>query len=235
MPVPPYDCRVSETHTVRIEKLVAGGDGLARMDDGRVVFVPAVLPGESVEIALAAKASDFGRGEVVTITETSADRRQPPCPHVAQGCGGCDWQHIAPEAQHRIKAEIVTEAFARTAKMEITPRLRTLDESSRRTTVRMVAGDDGRLGFRKADSNDIVPVDRCMVAHDMINEIIAKPVLEGAGEVTIRVSPRTGDRGVWCHEGQMSKELDPSIVRGARGSMKEVVGEHTYKVALGSF
>ena len=93
MPVPPYDCRVSETHTVRIEKLVAGGDGLARMDDGRVVFVPAVLPGESVEIALAAKASDFGRGEVVTIAETSSDRRQPPCPHVAQGCGGCDWQH----------------------------------------------------------------------------------------------------------------------------------------------
>ena len=233
--MPPYDCGVTETNTVRIEKLVAGGDGLARMDDGRVVFVPGVLPGETVEITLAEKASDFGRGEVVSITEKSADRREPPCPHVAAGCGGCDWQHISPEAQHRVKAEIVTEAFARTAKMEITPRLRTLDESARRTTVRMVAGDDGRLGFRKSESNDIVVVDRCMVAHDMINEIIAKPVLEGAGEVTIRVSPRTGDRGVWCHEGQMVKDLDPSIVRGARGSMKETVGDHTYKVALGSF
>ena len=94
MPVPPYDCRVSETHTVRIEKLVAGGDGLARMDDGRVVFVPAVLPGESVEIALAAKASDFGRGEVVTITETSSDRRRPPCPHMAQGCGEIGRAHV---------------------------------------------------------------------------------------------------------------------------------------------
>lgn len=233
--MPPYAWGVTEKYTVRIEKLVAGGDGLARMDDGRVVFVPAVLPGETVEIVLAEKASDFGRGAVVAVTDTSADRRQPPCPHVAQGCGGCDWQHIAPEAQSRFKVDIVTEAFARTARLDVTPRLRTLDDSARRTTVRMVAGEDGRLGFRKADSNEIVVVDRCMVAHDMVNEIIAKPVLEGAGEVTIRVSPRTGDRGVWCHEGQMVKDLDPAIVRGARGSMKEVVGEHTYRVALGSF
>ena len=224
-----------QTHTVTIEKLVAGGDGLTRMEDGRVVFVPGVLPGEQVEIELASKSSDFGRGEVVSVVEPSADRRTPPCPHVAEGCGGCDWQHIDTAAQSRIKADIVTEAFGRTARLQIQPRVRTLDESARRTTVRMVANQNGALGFRKGESNDIVPVTECMAAHPMINEIIKNPVLEGAGEVTIRVSPRTGQRGIWCHEGQMVDSLPPDIVRGSRGAMTEKVLDRDYKVSMGSF
>ena len=222
-------------HTVTIEKLVAGGDGLTRMDDGRVVFVPGVLPGEEVEITLASKSSDFGRGEVVRIVKESADRQVPPCPHVSEGCGGCDWQHIAPAAQSAHKAEIVKEAFARTARLQIEPRVRTLPEGSRRTTVRMAADRHGNLGFRKGNSNDVVPVSHCMVSHDMVNQIISRPVLEGEGEVTIRVSPRNGGRGVWCHEGQMVEGLDSDIVRGSRGAIAETVLDREYKVSMGSF
>ncbi|MFM8827476.1 MAG: TRAM domain-containing protein, partial [Actinomycetota bacterium] len=226
---------MNEGHIVRIDKLVAGGDGLTRLEDGRVVFVPDVLPGESVEISLDTKARDFGRGVVLDILESSPERREPPCPHVADGCGGCDWQHIEPSAQSRAKVDIVTEAFARTAKIDITPRLRTLDAGARRTTVRMVADQNGTLGFRMGESNLMVEVSSCMVAHPLVNEIIAGPVLEGAGEVTIRVSPRTGERGVWCHEGQMSRDLDPTISRGARGVVHEEVDGHRFKVSMGSF
>ena len=144
---------MNEGHIVRIDKLVAGGDGLTRLEDGRVVFVPDVLPGETVEISLDTKAKDFGRGVVLDVVEASPDRREPPCPHVAEGCGGCDWQHIEPSAQSRTKVDIVTEAFARTGKLEITPRLRTLDAAARRTTVRMVADQNGTLGFRMGESN----------------------------------------------------------------------------------
>ena len=226
---------MNEGHIVRIDKLVAGGDGLTRLEDGRVVFVPDVLPGETVEISLDTKAKDFGRGVVLDVVEASPDRREPPCPHVAEGCGGCDWQHIEPSAQSRTKVDIVTEAFARTGKLEITPRLRTLDAAARRTTVRMVADQNGTLGFRMGESNEMVGVASCMVAHPMVNEIIARPVLEGPGEVTIRVSPRTGERGVWCHEGQMVREMDASISRGARGVVHEEVDGHRFKVSMGSF
>lgn len=226
---------MNESHIVRIDKLVAGGDGLTRLPDGRVVFVPDVLPGESVEISLDTKARDFGRGVVLDVLDASADRREPPCPHVADGCGGCDWQHIAPPAQSRAKVDIVIEAFARTGKLEITPRLRTLDDGARRTTVRMVSDRNGTLGFRMGESNDMVGVTSCMVAHPMVNEIISSPLLEGEGEVTIRVSPRTGERGVWCHEGQMRRDLDASVARGARGVVHEVVDGHRFKVSMGSF
>jgi len=137
--------------------------------------------------------------------------------------------------QGQAKLAVVIEAFARTAKMEVTPQLRRLTEDARRTTVRMVADEDGVLGFRAHESHDIVPVSQCMVAHPLINEFISQPVLEGAGEVTIRVGARTNNIGVWCHEGKLANGLPAGLKTGERATVSEVVGDHTYKVSMGSF
>ena len=104
---------VSSPHLVQIDKLVAGGDGITRLDDGRVVFVPEVLPGERVEISLAEQKKDFGRGEVLSIVEPSKFRRVPPCPHVEQGCGGCDWQHATSNYQRELKLQVLVEQLER--------------------------------------------------------------------------------------------------------------------------
>jgi 23S rRNA (uracil1939-C5)-methyltransferase len=226
---------VTSTHSVRIEKLVAGGDGLARMDDGRVVFVPGVVEGELVEIDLSEKKNDFGRGQLLSITEPSKNRRVPPCEHVAQGCGGCDWQHIERRIQGQAKLAIVAEAYARTARLEVDPQLRRLTEDARRTTVRMVSDSSGNLGFRAHESHDIVPVSSCMVAHPLLNDFISRPVLEGAGEVTIRVGARTGDIGVWAHEGKLANGLPAGLKTGERATITEQVGDHLFKVSMGSF
>ena len=226
---------MTSTHSVRIEKLVAGGDGLARMDDGRVVFVPGVVEGELVEIELSEKKNDFGRGQLLSIIEPSKNRRVPPCEHVAQGCGGCDWQHIERRIQGQAKLAIVAEAYARTARLEVDPQLRRLTEDARRTTVRMVSDSSGNLGFRAHESHDIIPVTSCMVAHPLLNDFISRPVLEGAGEVTIRVGARTGDLGVWAHEGKLANGLPAGLKTGERATITEKVGEHLFKVSMGSF
>ncbi len=226
---------MTSTHSVRIEKLVAGGDGLARMDDGRVVFVPGVVEGELVEIELSEKKNDFGRGQLLSIAEPSKNRRVPPCEHVAQGCGGCDWQHIERRIQGQAKLAIVAEAYARTARLEVDPQLRRLTEDARRTTVRMVSDSSGNLGFRAHESHDIVPVSSCMVSHPLLNDFISRPVLEGAGEVTIRVGARTGDIGVWAHEGKLANGLPAGLKTGERATITEKVGEHLFKVSMGSF
>ena len=214
---------------------MAGGDGITRLDDGRVVFVPNVLPDELVEISLAETKKDFARGELVSVVEPSAKRVVPPCPHVAEGCGGCDWQHIERRNQGQVKLAIVTEAYARTARMEVQPEMRRLNENSRRTTVRMVADADGVLGFRAHESHEIIPVKSCLVAHPLINEFISQPVLEGAGEVTIRVGARTNTVGVWVHEGKLANGLPAGLKTGERATVTEVVGDHEYKVSMGSF
>ena len=226
---------VSSPHLVQIDKLVAGGDGMTRMDDGRVVFVPQVLPGEKVEISLSEQKKDFARGSLLSIVEASKSRREPPCLHVAEGCGGCDWQHIERRHQGQLKLAIVTEAYARTARMEVAPQLRRLTEDARRTTVRMVADRDGALGFRAHESHDIVPVSSCMVAHPLINDFITNDILDGPGEVTIRVGARTGEIGVWCHEGKLMNTLPAGIKTGERATVTEVVGGNSYKVSMGSF
>lgn len=220
------------TTNLRIDKLVAGGDGLAHADDGRVVFVPGVVEAELVDVDITESKRDFARARLVRVAEASPDRRDPPCPHVAAGCGGCDWQHIDRKAQGRIKRGIVTEAFARTARMEIEPLLRRLDEAARRTTVRVASEGEG-AGFRVAESNSVVPVDTCMVAHAAINEILSAPLIDGAGEVTIRVGARTGDVGLLRHEGR----LLPSVMHpeGTKVRVAEIVDGRRYSVSMESF
>ena len=60
--------------------------------------------------------------------------------------GGCDWQHLEPAAQHESKLAVVRESFARTARMQVEPRLRVLDAAARRSTVRMVADHAAHSG-----------------------------------------------------------------------------------------
>lgn len=233
--VVPYAETVSTTHLVLIEKLVAGGEGLCRLEDGRVVFVSNVVPGERVEIEIAETKRDFARGTVISVVEPGPHRQQPPCQHVAQGCGGCNWQHLERRYQGQAKLAIVQEAYTRTGRLEVNAQLRRLTDTARRTTVRMVASPDGGLGFRAADSHEIVPVESCMVAHMLINDFISRPVLSGEGEVTIRVGARTGDIGVWCHEGALANGLPAGLKTGERAKITEKVGENSFVVSMGSF
>src|SRR5687767_15834768 len=76
------------TVELRTTGVAAGGDGVARDDDGRVVFVTGALPAESVAVELTEEKARFARGHVVEVLEPSPDRVAAPCPEVARGCGG---------------------------------------------------------------------------------------------------------------------------------------------------
>jgi len=223
-------------HTVTIDKLVAGGDGLARLDDGRVVFIPDVIAGETVQIELVETRRDFARARLVAVDVAAPTRRMPPCVFVSESCGGCNWQHMEESAQLRVKSDIVVEAFARTARLDVEiHRRKALPDTSRRTTVRMIADDSGKLGFRKRDSHDMVLTSECMVSHDLINAFLHEPVLDGAGEITIRVGARTGEVGMWCHEGRIREGVGTHAQRGQRAPIHEVVRDNTYRVSMSSF
>jgi 23S rRNA (uracil1939-C5)-methyltransferase len=176
-----------------VSTVVAGGDGLARDADGRVTFVEGGLPGEQVRAAVRERKKDFARATVLEVLRPSADRAIPPCPWVAEGCGGCDWQHIEPTAQRRLKAEVVTDALRRQAKLEMTVGLGPdLAAYGYRTTVRGIA-EAGRFGFRRRSSHDVVTVDPCLVVHPLLAELISEGRFPD-GEVVLRAGARTGDR-----------------------------------------
>jgi 23S rRNA (uracil1939-C5)-methyltransferase len=187
---------VGSTGNVTIERLVAGGDGMGRLSDGRVVFVPGVVSGEEVSVEITSSRRDHAKASVVQVTKPSADRVEPPCSRVGAGCGGCSWQHITLAAQHDAKVDIVRDAFRRIGKMADADTLVrkggsivTAESSTGgwRTTVRAAITPNGRAGFRIAGSHDVCVTGPCLVAHPVISHILDVGRFPGSTEVQIRV------------------------------------------------
>ena len=107
-----------ECFTLRIEKMVQGGEGLARLEDGRVCFVAGVLPGEICKVRLTFQKKDFTKGRVVEVLEASPDRVKPLCPLYGK-CGGCSLQHLASEKQAEYLEKVERENFRRLAHAEL--------------------------------------------------------------------------------------------------------------------
>src|SRR5882762_474150 len=106
-----------------IEKLVYGGDGLARLPadasgNGKAVFIPFVLAGEEIAATLTEQKPGLARGRLDAVVRPSAERVSPPCPHFGN-CGGCHYQHATYAEQLRIKTEILRENLRRLAKLEL--------------------------------------------------------------------------------------------------------------------
>ena len=109
---------MSDSATVTIERIAAGGDGVAR-HDGMVVFVPRALPGDVVSVALMRQRT-FARGRILEQLTASPDREVAPCPHYdGDRCGGCQLQGLRYPAQLAIKAELVRDALVRIGKQHI--------------------------------------------------------------------------------------------------------------------
>jgi 23S rRNA (uracil1939-C5)-methyltransferase len=97
-----------------------GGEGFARLEDGRPIFVPFVLPGEQVQVAITVESKDFCRGELLAVLRPSPKRIQPRCPHFGS-CGGCHYQHIRYDHQLVLKQKIVIDQFKRIGKFAQIP------------------------------------------------------------------------------------------------------------------
>ena len=119
----PQSVTTAVEHALTVERVVAGGDGLAR-DDGLAVFIPRTLPGEQVRASIRMRGR-LARGELIAIDTPSPARVQPRCGHYTDDdCGGCQLQHADYAQQLRIKAELVVEAFRRIARRAVdTPRV----------------------------------------------------------------------------------------------------------------
>src|SRR6266540_7188792 len=112
--------RVSEL--VSITRIAVGGDGVGRLSDGRVVFVPRTVPGDHVRLRPESlqRHRNFARAEVGEIVEAGEGRVAPPCPHYAHDhCGGCQLQHLAYDEQLKAKRAIVGDSLRRIGKLKV--------------------------------------------------------------------------------------------------------------------
>ncbi len=163
------------TEEIEIHGLAAGGDGVGRCADGRVVFVPFSVPGDRLRVRLVDERKRFAHGEIDRILEASPWRTAPLC-GVYGDCGGCTWQHVAYEVQLRAKAEILTDALERVGHLvlpepvEITPSP-TPYRYRGRTRVLAKAG---RVGYRRRRSHDLCATSRCPVLVPALDAALAE-------------------------------------------------------------
>lgn len=164
-----------------IEKLVYGGDGLARLpaDDhgrGKAVFLPFVLEGETVEASLLEQKRGFARARADNILQVSPLRIAAKCPYFGE-CGGCHYQHSSYAHQLEIKAAILKENLRRIAKLELDTDLvlHPSPEWNYRNRVRLQvkAAPEFALGYYKFNSRQMLPVEQCPISSPLINHALA--------------------------------------------------------------
>ena len=186
------------SHTVRVERLVDGGDALVRAESG-VVFVSGALPGELVELGPVQRRGKRMEAELLRVIEASPDRRDPRCRH-AGVCGGCHWQHLDYAAQQTWKRRILAENLRRLGGIAVEPATIGLvsgPEWGYRNRVQAHSDADGRRGFRQRRSADLVDVEECPVlVPDLERAMLTTADQPGERQVLFRddTAVRTGGR-----------------------------------------
>ena len=168
------ESRVGQRLELVVGPVAHGGHFVARVPMGldhreMVVFVRHALPGERVTVEVTEDDGRFLRGDAVEVHEPSWHRVPAPCPYAGPGrCGGCDFQHVTLEEQRRLKAAVVAEQLSRLAGLSrdvVVEAVPPADGLAWRTRMQYVHLPDGRRGLRRHRSHEVVPVDRCLIAH----------------------------------------------------------------------
>ena len=163
-------------HTLRIEKLVAGGAGLARLGT-HVVFCLHTLPGELVRVEILKGRKGVWYGKAVEILEPHEARRPAPCSYVGR-CGGCQLQHAPYDLQVEQKGLMLREVLRRIGKQTEIPMDPVVPSPlplGYRYAIRLAVGQ-GRhskiLGLYEAGEQTICPIEHCLLAVEDIQQII---------------------------------------------------------------
>jgi tRNA/tmRNA/rRNA uracil-C5-methylase (TrmA/RlmC/RlmD family) len=239
-----------------VGEVVHGGWCVSRQDDtGWVTFVRHALPGERVLATVTQATSRFARAEATQILQASADRVPAPCPYARPGgCGGCDWQHASLPAQRALKAQVIRQQLTRIAGIDREVEVQPLDDNAGglgwRTVVSFAVDAGGRAGLRRHRSHEIIEIDRCLIAHELITEANATGERWPSAEaVEISVAPESRERAVLVHGTAAARSL-PDIAadsvqlvrkRGARtpvrgrGSLTQRAAGRDWRVSLGGF
>ena len=159
---------------LEIDKLVYGGDGLARHEDG-AVFVPFVLPGETVDAELSTKSAGVRRGVDTEWISRSDQRTDPPCP-VFGKCGGCHYQHMPHDLECSFKVEILRETLSRIGGIGWDADIPTVRSEPlgyrNRTQIHFARqGRTSQAGFLAARSHRLVATHNCDINSPKLNAL----------------------------------------------------------------
>lgn len=166
---------------VEIEKLVVGGDGLARIEFQQkpvVVFVARSAPGDQLKVKITSAEKNHLTAEIIEVLKPSPARRQAPCVYYDK-CGGCNWQHVTEDMQVSQKEKILTDLiqkFLPDTAYHLEPTVKSEKSLNYRNRIQLKQLRS-ELGYFKRGSHEIVDIEACLIAEEEISKQI--PALKG--------------------------------------------------------
>lgn len=161
---------------VRVLRVAAGGEGVGKLEDGRTVFIPRAAPGDLVTLAGLELHKRFARARIDRILDPSTDRVEPRCIHYeGDRCGGCQLQHLSPDAQRSAKAAIVGDQLRRIGRLDaVDPAVMPSDVQWGYRNKLTLAVGGGRIGLhRMGEAARVFDLERCEIAAPALQELWA--------------------------------------------------------------
>lgn len=237
-------------HTVEIEKMAVGGDGVARItyqDKKLVVFVGKSAPKDILKIKITQAEKSFLFGSIVEVLTPGPSRRTPPCQY-APVCGGCSWQQINDDEQILQKENLLKELFVKflpsvNYKLEKTVQSPKLFNYRNRIQLK---SQNGLLGYFADKSHDLVDINACLIAENRISDEIVKlkSTLRSSDqlvkyELKINQSDkfefnRIGQKGEGLSFSQVNTELNQLLVASVMDLVKQSEAKNITELYAGS-
>ena len=169
--------------SVPVSRIAFGGDGVGRLPDGKVCFVPGALPGETVRAEITHEAKSFARARILEVLTASPERVEPDCP-ITGTCPGCAYRHASYACELEWKSRQFTDFLTRgnpaAESIEILPPLGAPSRNGCRNKLTFVC-ENGTFCYRGFDNRTPVSVRGCLLGHPAIRELfaVAAPSADG--------------------------------------------------------
>ena len=220
-------------HTQTAESLSLEGE-VTTLLNGDQIAVPFAIPGETVVVDIA----EGKRGKkvvyITSVPDPSPHRVKAPCSYFGE-CGGCQWQHISYSRQLAMKRDILVRQLEEVGGLKSPHVAATIPsplQSSYRNHARFSVNREGSLGFTRTGTRRHLEIDRCLLMHDRINDVLTElqGKAKGLRQVSVRCGANTGDLLV-----QPSLDIPGVQVESGQPYFSEALFGYAFRVSSPSF
>ena len=229
---------------VTVEKLDNFGRGITYIND-KICFIENALPKEVVDIKIIEDKKKYCIGKVIEYIETSPNRIEEECPY-STVCGGCQLNHICFNDENKFKKDKVKSLLKKMGHIETPISSIKYHERNHYRNKIILHGKDHELGLYKKETNEIIPIQSCLLVNDKINEIINQIRMcnDDIEECIIKTSNDNSSvlvsiKGSINHQEELKKIIDVLEINGKiltdKKSIITTIGNKKYYESTQSF
>lgn len=198
--------------TIIAEKIVFGGNSLAKID-GKNVFVPFAIPGETLEVQITKNYKDYDVAEITSIINPSKHRVEPPCKYYKK-CGGCNMLHIDYDFQKKLRTQILSDLFLQQG-IDVQNQIEIISGQNCNYRCRFQLNNGG---LSERSSNNIIPIEECYCAEKKINEYLQNTPFDKRpkGRIPLFGSEFSEKNVLIYQEKQSFQEKNTSYIKNSR-------------------